>query len=368
MLRLFERSWTREELLRYVGDPIQLGGVRRHTLSDGNQAGVEVAQFRTGSGLEFDVLLGRAMDISAAFYKGSSLCWRSATGDVAAPYFEPEGLGWLRTFFGGLVVTCGLDQVGAPCVDRGQPLGLHGRISTTPAANTWVDAGWDGDDYVMWAQGRMRQATVFGENISLTRKIWARLGESRFFMEDTVENLSFDPAEHMFLYHINLGFPVVSDGSVLIAPSKTVTPRDAEAEQGKEDYWRFTAPVHGFKEKCYFHEMAADEAGKVTVAVANEEYAGGRGLGVYVRYDKTELPWFTEWKMMGEGVYVVGVEPANCCVLGRAWQREHGSLQVLGPREKREYRVEIGVLDGRAGIEELKRAAVSSGPLDKILP
>jgi hypothetical protein len=64
---------------------------------------------------------------------------------------------------------------------------------------------------------------------------------------------------------------------------------------------------------------------------------------VAVRYAKAQDPIFVEWKMMGEGLYVVGLEPANCHVGGRCQERTDGTLPVLAPREKRFYRLEIEV-------------------------
>jgi hypothetical protein len=45
---------------------------------------------------------------------------------------------------------------------------------------------------------------------------------------------------------------------------------------------------------------------------------------------------------MGEGAYVVGVEPANCHVSGRCEERQQGTLQILQPQETRRYRIEVG--------------------------
>ena len=39
-------------------------------------------------------------------------------------------------------------------------LGLHGRFSHTPAKNLYVDGQWEGDEYVFWAQGKMREAKI----------------------------------------------------------------------------------------------------------------------------------------------------------------------------------------------------------------
>ena len=126
MPKLFGRSWTRSELMKHVGDIDQIGGARRVTLAEGNEAGCDAVLFRTGTGLTFTCLAGRGLDISSAEFCGRSLCWRSQTGDTAAPYFEPDGLGWLRNFYGGLMTTCGMSYAGAPHADptssEGEPM------------------------------------------------------------------------------------------------------------------------------------------------------------------------------------------------------------------------------------------------------
>ena len=114
MAQLFGQSWTRQALLERVGDVSQLGGARLVTLEEGPESGVSVAELRTGSGLSFDVLPGRGMDIGFAEYKGMPLCWRSSTGEIAAAHYEPQGEGWLRGFSGGLMATCGLTTAGWP--------------------------------------------------------------------------------------------------------------------------------------------------------------------------------------------------------------------------------------------------------------
>ena len=368
MARLFGREMSRAELLRRVGDVSQLGGVRLVELADGPEAGVRAIDFRTGSGLNFTVLPDRGMDISWAEYRGVPLCWHSATGQVGPWFYEPEGFGWLRSFYGGLLVTCGLTYMGAPCEDpeaecpvSGAPchntskvfLGLHGRASNIPARNVKADGEWEGDDYVMWAEGRVREAVVFGEVLELRRKVEARLGERRLLVRDVVENAGYVKAPLMILYHINIGFPIVDEGARLVAPAERVEPRDEEAERGLSEFDRFTAPIPGFKEQVFFLEMRPDSEGFVKAALVNESL----GLGVYVKYRKEQLPKFVEWKMMGEGVYVVGMEPANSLVLGRPEARRRGELDTLEPGERREFELEIGVLDGADEIREFEASA-----------
>jgi len=353
MPELFGMSLTRHQLSQHVGDLRQVAGVRLAELADGPERGVRVADVTTGSGFAFTVLLDRGMDIGAATYNGRPLAWQAQPGTPAPAFYEPEGLGWLRTFHGGLVATCGLAYAGAPSVDQGQALGLHGRIGHIPARHVCADANWEGDDYVIRVQGKLREAVVFGEDLLLTRRITARLGEARLQIEDTVENTGHLPAPHMMLYHCNFGWPLIAEGTELIAPSVTVMPRDAVAQAGLANCARFEAPQPGYAEQVFFHEMRADAEGYVTAILANRSLDGGRGLGAYVRYRQAELPRLIEWKQMGAGTYVVGIEPANCLVLGRAEERARGTLVILEPGETRAYFVEIGVLPDNAAIDAL---------------
>ena len=176
MINLYGEEYHRLQLLRHVGDISQIAGVKQYELASGSEKGVTGVDFRTGSGLNFSVLPDRGLDISYAEYNGIPLCWRSSTGDVAPTYYEPEGNGWLRGFFGGLLTTCGMTYLGEPDTDGEESLGLHGRVSYIPAQNVWIDSRWEGDRYIMWAQGKVTETTVYGENLCRTRRIWTELG------------------------------------------------------------------------------------------------------------------------------------------------------------------------------------------------
>ena len=179
MVQLYGREWTRKELASYTGSATQVGGVRMVELADGMARGVRVAEFDTGTGFTFDVLLDRALDIGVASYQGIPLAWNSNSGVTHPAYYDKDGLEWLRGFGGGLVCTCGMTYVGAPCVDEGQALGLHGRVSNLPASNVWVDGGWRGDEYELWARGKVRETILFGEDLSLTRRVSANVGREQ---------------------------------------------------------------------------------------------------------------------------------------------------------------------------------------------
>lgn len=351
MPELYGKQYSRGELLERVGDVSQIGGVRLVELADGREKGVAAAEFATGTGLGFTVLLDRGMDISSASHNGRSLSWRSSTGDVSPAYYDARGLEWLRSFSGGLVCTCGLTYAGAPCVDGGEELGLHGRVSNSPARHVAVDEHWVGNDYVMSVTGEIRETGVFRDSLVLTRTVSTKLGSNTIAIHDVVANQSYEPAPHMMLYHINIGFPVVDGASRLVSPSLEVTPRDAIAEDGKQNFDSFVVPAPDYAEKVYYHDLAAARSGATCVGIVNRRIAGG-GLGVAVAYSKKQLPHFAEWKQMGQGTYVVGIEPSNCHVEGRDMERLRGTLATLDPGEKRGYDLEITVLEGRPAIKE----------------
>jgi hypothetical protein len=341
MAELFGQHWTRAQLLERVGDVSQVGGARLVTLADGPEAGVQVAELRTGSGFAFQVLPGRGMDIGFAEYRGMPLCWRSPTGEVAAAFYEPEGEGWLRGFSGGLMTTCGLTTAGWPSLDEGTPLPLHGRASYLPARNVYVDGEWQGDDYVMWAQGRTREAVLNGENVRLTRRVWARLGESRLFIDDVVENLGHATVPHMIAYHINVGFPLLDDSSELISSAQQIEPLTEDFKPALADSANYGPPRADWKAVVFIHRPQADTEGFAQTSLVNRRL----GLGLYIKQRPDQLPFLWQWKQLGQGAYVAGVEPANCFGLGRADDRKRGTLRFLGPGAQQAYRVEVGVLE-----------------------
>ena len=339
-MRLFGKQYSRAELLQYVGDITQIGGVRIKTLADGAERGVRVADFDTGSGFRFTVLIDRGMDIGAAAWRDKPLAWQSGVGAVHPAYYDHIGLGWLRSFPGGLMVGCGLDNVGVPNADEGEELGLHGRLSHTPAELLGHGGEWRGDEYLMWVEGQVRHYRLFGHNLVLKRRIYAWLGGNSLFIEDEIANRGFERTPLQLLYHCNLGFPVVSPDSKLWLETSESRPRDEQAAKGFDRHLYFDPPTPGYAEQVFFHRPVADREGFARVALVNPAL----NLGVYIRFRLAELPYLIEWKMMGQGNYVVGLEPANCTVLGRSHDRAAGVLRFLEPGERLSTALEIGVL------------------------
>ena len=157
---------------------------------------------RNAGGLSFRVLPDRGMGLYDLQFHGVPVSFMSGAGAVHPAYTDPAGMGWLDTWPGGFMTTCGLTQVGSPCVDEGEELGLHGRIASIPSGKVSWGAEWQDNDYVLWVEGSLRETVPFAQtDLLLRRRIWTTLESTHFWVEDRVENLGFNPTPHMFLQH-----------------------------------------------------------------------------------------------------------------------------------------------------------------------
>lgn len=360
-MRLYGQDLGRTDLERRTGDVSAAGGIRKVILDDGSERGVRALEFRTGSGLAFDVLVDRAMDIGAAEHRGRSFGWRSATGirhPALHEYADEAGLSWLRSF-SGLLVTAGLDHTlftaetdaSHYCYPHRKTVwnGLHGRIANIPARLSGYGESWENDRCVLWAEGEMRQAAVFGEHLLLQRRIESELGGNQIRIFDTVTNCGFDQTPHMFLYHINFGWPLVESGTRFIAPIVSVRWQTPSARTQQVSYQRIPEPQASFVEQVYEHELAPDHGGSCRVAILNERLE----FGVAVEWQAREFPCFFEWLHLREGAYAIGVEPSTHHVEGEAAARENGSMIWLGHGESRSYHTRLSVLDSSEAITKM---------------
>jgi hypothetical protein len=222
--------------------------------------------------------------------------------------------------------------------------GLHGRVSNRPARLAAYGERWDGDECTLHAEGEVLQASVFGEQLLLRRRIEARVGGSRIEIHDDVVNIGHDPTPHMLLYHVNVGWPVVDEGSELLVPATGVEPRGDHPVDG---YRIMHAPEAGYVEQVFEHELASEADGRVPVGIVNREV----GVGSYEVFRHDQLPHHLVWRMLGEGTYVVGIEPSTNLSAGRLDARQRGELIELDPGESRSYDLELGALDGPDEIE-----------------
>ncbi|HWQ74744.1 MAG TPA: aldose 1-epimerase family protein [Syntrophomonas sp.] len=349
---IYGKNLSKQEIMRRVGDITQIAGAVSARLDDGRGDGTRIINVKTGSGLNFTVVPGRGMDICSLDYCGYACSFVSKTGLVNAAYYETDFDGFHRSFFAGMLTTCGLRNIGASCTDQDEFLGLHGRISNIPAQDVCITNEWIDDTLVMQLRGMVRESKLYGENMTLTREITARLGENTVRIHDEVENCGFETQPFTILYHCNFGYPLLDENSYLVLPDCQVTPRDDAARQQIDKHCSFQAPENHFPETVFFLKTDSDKDGNTYAAIFNPEL-GLHGLGLVITYNQKNLPYLVQWKNMGNGDYVVALEPSNCYPQGRKEIRENKMLQYLAPGEIRRFDLAFHVVTSREELDAL---------------
>lgn len=366
MTHLYGQPMSRRALAERTGALSQFAGVRLMTLGDGVERGVRQLEFRTGTGLRFTVLIDRAMDIAECEHSGRAVGWHSPSGFRHPGLHEYEGeggLGWFRSF-SGLMVTCGLDHVLFMHDDPASHYfygprktvssSLHGRVGTIPARLTGYGERWEGDDCFLWAEGVVQQSTVFGEDLHLVRRIEAKVGTDEIRLHDRVVNHGFYRTPHMYCYHINVGYPVLGEGSRYVAPVRDVVWASHAGEDYRKQntgYRTLPAPILNFHEQVWQHDMAADAAGRVNVALVNEVL----GFGFEVETLKSQFPAMYEWQNLHAGHYALGIEPSTNHVQGKDFARDRGELIQLDHGEERRYDSVFRILPDAAAVADAVR-------------
>ncbi len=341
---------------RHSVDMRQFADLRETTLA----SGLRVIDGYNSSGLTLAILPDRGLDVWLAAHNGRPLTWISQ-GSPHAPDF---GAGWLRQFNGGLLVTCGLRHAGAPETDArtGQWRDLHGDASLLRAWNVAVSRAWQGERYVVEVTGELAEATLFGEQLHLTRTLRLVLGEPALEIIDVVENRYDTPAPFMLLHHFNFGYPLVNEATTLHVASATTLPRDLQASAALHDWPHYQPATLRHSEEVFFHQVLADENALAVAVLASDEF------GLAIEWDTTHEPYLTQWKNYRNGTYVCGVEPGNCLPEGQNRAQREGRLVYLAPGEQQIFRNKLTVLDGAAAVtskrNQVAQLAGSGRPVD----
>lgn len=313
----------------YIGHPSQLCGVEEVRLVGGKGDSMRLLQVRNAAGLEMTVSADRCADISRLVFKGDNMGYFSANGYVAPSYYDHVGAGFLKSFTAGFLTTCGLTAVGSPCTDDGEDLPLHGTIGNTPCERIW----WDEDEENLYIHAIISDSGIFARKLMLHRLITVSKAQGSFTITDTVENLGDTVSPVMLMYHMNMGYPLLSENAVVDINSVSVAPRTEHAAKDIATWNKMLPPTPGFEEQCYFHSFAQE--GRASI------YNPDIRKGLAITFDPKSLDHFTEWKMMGYRDYVLGLEPANCHPDGRDVMRKAGTLKFLHPGESITYQVTV---------------------------
>ena len=301
-------------------------------VADGAAAGCRAVDCRVAGGVDLRVLPDRGLDVGAAWFGGVPLSWTSPRGECGPLDGPTDGAAWLDRFGGGLITTCGLRNVGSASEGHG----LHGVIHHTPAGpvTTTRTVGDDGEVTVTVSATVDETAGLTG-HLRLDRTVSTRTGGGHVDLVDTVTNLGDVTEAAPLLYHINLGAPLWSDGAQVSVTADRTVPRDDATRAAPGRWDEAPDPAPGAPERVVEHLLRPDPDGRATATVIN----AALGLEVEVAWIATTLPRCHQWVHPSLGV--LGIEPANCSVLGRVADRRAGTLPTLEPGQARTTRLQV---------------------------
>jgi len=321
---------------RLTNDVSQFADIMLVSGEDGPARGARYLIGRTISGLHFRIAVDRGLDIADLDYCGMPLGWHSPTGLVAPSVHAADGedgLAFLRGF-SGFLVTCGWDHYGPArtgpadhhryALRNNQHYPLHGRATYIPARlkSYGVERGDNGEP-VIRIVGILRQFSLFAEGYEIERTITIHVEHPIVELADHVVNIGRNRSPHRVLYHVNLAWPLVDDGTILeglptdpLMPSPMPPLDDSEIE-------RF---------KCMPRSSVAD-----TIVVRQAEDKGGTALAITLASEN--FTHLVQWWNRFPGANMIGIEPASAAMPGLAsdgaWQPD----AWMEPGESRRYKL-----------------------------
>jgi hypothetical protein len=300
-------------------------------------------------GFSFRVLPDRGLDIGATWCASGDgrlipISWTSKLGEQP-PLDVPTGSAWITRFSGGLLTTCGIDNVGP----TSEGVGLHGSFSHRKASEVSISRSFAVEpnptkgsnaqacsdaDVQVTIRGVIEDSDALSRHIRVTRTITATTGRATITVEDFVENLGPNEEPIPLLYHCNFGYPFWSDEATVTFPEGTKsTPRDADAGA---DLNTTVFPGVGLGRAERVYEQSVPN-GSPFAQIRSK----ATDLVVDIRWSEDTLDRCIQWIHPGAGVSALGVEPSNSSVMGRAYDRSEGRLPMLKPGAATKFSVEV---------------------------
>jgi hypothetical protein len=349
------------ETLDLVADPKssdQNWSVTVRRLQGGKRDGVSLVRVDNGR-LQFTVVPTRGMGLWKARLGSDTIGWRSPVldGPVNPSFVDQsanQGLGWLRGF-DELMARCGLQSNGPPVYDNSGRLlhGLHGRIANIPAQRVLLDVSETSPTRIT-LEGTIDETELFFSQLRLRTKMSTEVGSTTLQIHDQVMNLGDRPATFQMLYHWNFGSPYLEAGARLVAPVKTICPRDAASAPGIDHFSVYGSPGSGLAEEVFYLTLHADDQNQTSVLLRNR--AGDRGI--VLSFNVLQLPCFTQWKCL-QGVrdgYVTGLEPGVNYPNTRAFELARDRAPTLSIDCKYDMEVRMQALSNSQEVALVEKA------------
>jgi hypothetical protein len=274
-------------------------------------------------GVSVEVLPERGLDLGSLWFANYPVAWRSPL-EIRGANADPAGEGWIGRFGGGMLVTCGLDNIGP----AREGMGLHGSHHSTAAVDLSVrrtaDAG-------VTIEGIVDSAKVFGRQVYLYRRIAVAADHGELNVSDRVVNEGTTPAAVPILYHLNFGAPFLTPSAQIEVAADRHTPR--EEISTRFDWTTYPEPTTDVVEAVWEHtQLVADENGNARARVRSDAL----GLTATITWNARALPRCLEWLYPTVKGWALGIEPANAPIFGSERTAPNAGAPVLQPGHEQE--------------------------------
>jgi len=294
-----------------IADISQVADIALYGAEDGVARGARFLIGRTLSGLNFRIAVDRGFDLADFDFRGISLGWRGTQGFPAPALHAPDGedgLAFVRAF-SGFLITCGWDHYGpartgpqdhfAYALKTEAKYPLHGRATFIPASNISYGVDLDAaDGPCVFAEAILRQTAMFGEQIEVRRRYTFGIEQPVVHLTDRVSNIGRKRTPHRVLYHVNLGYPLVDDGTII--SGLPVDPRMPAICQPLE--------LEGTEQFRVINRSECDD----TITLHQPRLEGGLTFGLAMR--SSNFSHVIEWYNRYPGMNVIGIEPASAAM------------------------------------------------------
>lgn len=282
--------------------------------------GARVLSVRMAGGFSLDVLPDRGLDLGAAWWRDVPVAWRSPNLVDPGP-----GYGWEERFLGGLLATCGPDNIGEPRGASGQH-GTH-HLSHAHDVSWWRTRR--GDEIEVHVRGLIGHTSLGGSRVVVEREIVLVTGAPVVRVEDVVRNVGDRPTAVPLLYHVNLGAPLLAPGSRLQVDDSGAPVTREPLPPGRAP-GVLPEPDRGLEPVVAEHRVVPGPDGRGRATVVGGSLAGG-GVTIEVTWPLDTLPRLSSWAWPARGAWVLGVEPSNAPLFGPERAGEHAGAPVLAP-------------------------------------
>ena len=321
--------------------------IRKLQYIDGRSKGVSVIEINTGKGLVFEILPDRGLDIYRFSLYGQNLTYLVPGSPFSSSHYDSNGYGWLNTFNGGFLVTCGLRNAGEPCVENKFQYGLHGTISNTPASEVKIDEISTTSKNIISVSGKIIDPNISLGNLLLERRIECAIGENIIKLNDSITNFSNFSQPIMLIYHFNFGYPLLSSSSFVGIPEGTTEPFDKYSKKMLPNVNKVREASNKEKEYTFIHKPKTKKQKQFFLITDSKNKPS---MAIKIQYSGNKLPILGLNQIYKSNEYLLSIEPANNHIKGRVFEKNNGTLFFLEEGQKISYQTEIEILISKKNI------------------